>query len=54
MAPLERHGLTDPQAGCGQEPNAPAWTTVRAVVTALGVTLGELATAIDAEETAAP
>ncbi len=30
--------------------SAPAWATVRAVATALGVTLGELATAIDAEE----
>jgi transcriptional regulator with XRE-family HTH domain len=29
--------------------SAPAWATVRAVATALDVTLGELATAIDAE-----
>jgi hypothetical protein len=32
--------------------SAPAWATVRAVATALGVTLGELAAAIDAEKTA--
>lgn len=34
--------------------SAPAWATVRAVATALGVTLGELATAIEAEDTSAP
>jgi transcriptional regulator with XRE-family HTH domain len=32
--------------------SAPAWATVRAVATALDVTLGELATAIGAEEAA--
>jgi XRE family transcriptional regulator, regulator of sulfur utilization len=32
--------------------SAPAWATVRAIATALGVTLGELATAIGAEEAA--